>query len=132
MQRFGTSLLAAGALLASESQACMQLTLWTVTNSNGIITDFQSPEDELYGLFGIGEDFLVSWKDSIVPNEVKQFGFNMMTLPCFSDEVFWIQLEETDQTIPDMAQISLHCKHLVPGFNDIIINLQEDVSGLSI
>ena len=56
------ALLLAGTSLVQLADACVQVTLKSVKNHNGVITDFQSPEDEIYFWMGVGRWFVFTLK----------------------------------------------------------------------
>ena len=51
----------ASALMAGLSNACVQVTLTSVENSNGVITDYQSIEDEILAWIGVDNYFFYTY-----------------------------------------------------------------------
>jgi len=90
----------------------VQADIIAISNTNGVITDFESNEDELAVWMGVNDDILITWRDTIVPNEEKAFPIGVLTFPCFYESVFWIELEEDDNFIIDKAQVAVDCKNL--------------------
>ena len=84
------------ALLATTSEACVQVTLQSIANTNGQITDFQSPEDELYVWMGVSRDVMITWNDTMRKYDTKSFTPGIVTFPCFHDSTLWIEMEEQD------------------------------------
>ena len=69
-RRCWTSQIAAlmiGCSLAPVAQACVQIDLISIKN-DGVITDFETPEDDLSVWLGVGDDALYTWKGTMTPN----------------------------------------------------------------
>ena len=67
IRSWATSLLLAGSIGPQLADACVQLDLIKIENSNGVITDYLSQEDELKVWLGVGDDILISWSNDIEP-----------------------------------------------------------------
>ena len=78
------------------AQACVQVELQSIHNSNGQITDYETPEDELSVWFGVGDSVLFTWKHTMEENQKREFPKGAITLPCFYDQVFYLELTELD------------------------------------
>ena len=63
--RFWARAFCAGSALLQIAEACVQIDLVSVKNSNGVITDFMSQEDELSAWFGVGEQILFTWRQNM-------------------------------------------------------------------
>ena len=63
-----TGALAAFASMIGLTEACVQVDLRSIHNSNGLITDYETPEDELSVWFGVGQSVLFTWKNTMTAN----------------------------------------------------------------
>lgn len=117
--------------LLEVAQACVQVDLRSIKNTNGVITDYESPEDELIVWFGVGEGVLYTWKNTMMENQERAFPKGVISLPCFYDEVFYIEVTEDDAFVSDKSQINLACKNFQLGQNEIVIEVKEDNSGIN-
>ena len=78
------------ALFAAITQACVQVELESIANTNGKITDYLSDEDEIIARMGVDEYVYILWEGDIRKWATKRFNPNVVTLTCFHDSVFWI------------------------------------------
>ena len=63
---FAAALLAASTMiLMPGAEACVQAELLSVKNSNGVITDYESPEDELAVYLGVSNDVMIVWSNTM-------------------------------------------------------------------
>ena len=51
----------ASAIMTAVSEACVQVDLRSVENTNDTITDYETNEDELNTWIGVGEEVLYTW-----------------------------------------------------------------------
>ena len=86
--------MAASSVLMQTANACVQADIISISNTNGVITDYESNEDELAVWMGVNDDIMITWQDTIVPFEEKLFPTGVLTFPCFDASVFWIEVEE--------------------------------------
>ena len=109
---WATSLLAAStSLLMQEASACVQVTLTSIENSNGAITDYQTNEDEIYTWFGVGEYFIFTYKNTFRRNQKRTIDERMISMPCFNADVFYIDMTEEDDLISEKSQVMMACKN---------------------
>ena len=45
---------------------------------------------------GVSEDVMITWTNKVRPWESFSFSPGIVTMPCFHDAVFWIEMEEQD------------------------------------
>jgi len=64
---FIPSVILAASLMAGFSEACVQVDLVSIANTNGQITDYQTPQDELSVWMGVDEDILYTWENTMTP-----------------------------------------------------------------
>ena len=120
----------ASSLFAQSVRSCVQVDLESIANTNGVITDNQTSEDELFVWLGVSADVMITWQNSITPYEQQDFDPGVITLPCFQEGVLWIEMEEQDVFQIDKAQIAMSCHNLALGKNKIIIHIEEDNAGI--
>ena len=120
----------ASALLVATTDACVQVTLETIANTNGRITDFQTPEDELYVWMGVSKEVMITWKNDIHAWESFSFSPGIVTMPCFHESVLWIEMEEQDTFAIEKTQIAMACKNLQLGRNKLITHIEENNAGI--
>ena len=104
---FGTA-----SLMAGLTDACVQVDLVSIANTNGQITDYQSKQDELSVWIGVDEDILFTWKNNMEPWQQYDFRPGFITVPCFNEGVFYIETTEIDEAISDKTQVMIACKNL--------------------
>lgn len=111
---FASSVLtfATGWLLAGLSEACVQVDLVSIANTNGKVTDYQSTQDELSVWIGVDEDILFTWKNTMEPWQQYDLRPGFITVPCFNEGVFYIETTELDEAISDKTQVMIACKNL--------------------
>ena len=51
----------AASLMMQSARSCVQVDLESISNTNGVITDSQTQEDELFVWFGINADVMITW-----------------------------------------------------------------------
>ena len=111
-RNWAVSLLAASApLLMREAGACVQVSLTSVENTNGVITDYQTNEDEIYTWFGVGEYFLFTYRNDFRRNQKRTVDPALISMPCFHDDVFYIDMTEQDDFVNEKSQIVMACKN---------------------
>ena len=76
--------------------ACRQVDLLKIKNSNGVLTDYEDGYDSLAVWMGVSEDIMITYTDTIVEFEIKEFSRGIITMPCFNDSVLWVEIEEQD------------------------------------
>ena len=52
-------------------------------------------------------------------------------MPCFSDGILWVELEEIDSFQVDKAQLAIACSGLETGENELIVSITEDGATVS-
>lgn len=96
-------------------QACLQVDLLSMSNSNGQITDYLTEDDEIGVWIGVGELFMYLYQNLFLPNQVDPFPSQAVSFPCFKNEAMYISMVETDGYVSDRAQVSLECNNLQLG-----------------
>lgn len=100
----------ASALLAGISNACVQVTLKSVVN-NGYITDTMTAQDEIYTWFGVDDYFLFTYKNTFKRNQGRLVDPGLISMPCFHESVFYIDMTEKDDITDEKSQIVMACKN---------------------
>ena len=126
---FGSSL-----TLLETAQGCVQLDLIKVENTNGVITDYKTPEDEIKAMMGVGREVMLTWElEGFQPAQFYEFPHpGVLTMPCFRETgVFWLEVSEVDILVDDKMQVAIACKNFQIGLNDIVIDVIEDNAGIA-
>ena len=55
--------MAASSVLMQTANACVQADIISISNTNGVITDYESNEDELAVWMGVNDDIMITWQD---------------------------------------------------------------------
>ena len=104
LMRWSTSVLASALLLFApkEVDACKQMDLRKIANTNGEITDYQTNSDELEVWFNIGKVVRYTWESKM--NGYTQYFMDpgVISLPCYGTEVFWMLVKEKDTLQSDL------------------------------
>ena len=101
---FAASLVAASTMILMQAaKACVQVELLSIKNTNGVITDYESPEDELAVFFGVSSDVMIVWSDTMTIWQEHFFSSGIVTMPCFNESVLWIEIEEQDNSVTDFS-----------------------------
>ena len=82
-----------------------------------MITDYESPEDELNIVMGIDESIIYIYENDAKPNDVFPIERGFLSIPCFKESFFWIELTEVDRYRPDKSAINMACKNFQLGSN---------------
>ena len=78
---------------------------------------------------GVDEYVYIKWEDSVRKWANKKFSPNVITLTCFHESVFWIELEERDTFDNDKLMVGLACKNFQIGKNIVILYFHENEAG---
>ena len=89
----------------------MQVSLTKISNSNGVITDYESPTDEILVWFGIGQYFVFTYMNDFLPGMEYAFDPSYISMPCFHDDIIYIDLKERDRWVNEKSRITLACKN---------------------
>lgn len=115
--------------MLSVAEACVQVTLNSIRNT-GVITDYETNEDELSVWMGVGSDILYTWKSTMTANQERKFAPGLVTIPCFYDEVFYIEATEIDDFANDKSQVSLMCKNFQFPQTSLEVAIREDIGSI--
>ena len=94
-------LLVSSALIEYAS-GCMQIELQKIDNVNGVITDYETPQDELEVWLGLWDGSVIyKTQLDIRPWGSRSYPYGFLTIPCFDQETFYIQLIEKDTAVDE-------------------------------
>ena len=108
------------AILALSTKACQQVEVLEISN-DGVITDYETPEDEIYMFFGVGTYVFYEYQNDFRAGMAVEMPEKAMVLPCFYNEPFYFQVTEIDKRTNETAQAVLDCKNLQLGENKISV-----------
>lgn len=131
---FGSKLSWASALVLAGAgivNACVQVSLTSIKNTNGVITDYQTPEDEIYIWFGVSEYMIFTYRNNFKRDQEHMLADGDISIPCFHEAVFYIDMTEMDDFVNEKSQIMLACKNFQLGHNEIVMELTENNAAIN-
>ncbi len=103
LKTWASSLIASTFLfLTPTTDACVQMHLRKIANTNGKITDYQSNADELDVWFNIGRVVRYTWRSNMQKWTQYFLDEGVISLPCYDTEVFWMLVKEEDDFTNDL------------------------------
>jgi len=111
---------------------------WFSVSNYGGVTDFLSNQDEIAAQITVGQDsdtkmiFYFGNPHVIFEKNYKyEIGEDVLSFPCFTDEVMFIDVKENDELDDDTSSIAVNCNDLFIGYNTFSLKLKEDTSTLN-
>ena len=78
------------------TEACRQIEILKIENM-GVITDYLTPQDEIFAWFGVGSYVLYEYEHKFRRNDSVTIPFGQVYMPCFKDEQFFLEIMELDE-----------------------------------